>query len=78
MSPLTVNYTVNIDFPDEDAYVEANIFIAPLKDRMSQFKQNEGEAMSMYSINEVRKLKIVTGDLKVLDLLENYFHKGIK
>jgi mutator protein MutT len=70
--------TVQIDFPDEGVYVEGNIFIAPLKDRMSQMDQKEGEGMSMYSIAEARKLKIVSGDLKVLDLLESYFNRETK
>jgi len=67
--------TVPIDFPDEGVYVEGNIFIASLKDRRSQMDQKEGEGMRMFSIAEARKLKMVSGDLKVLDLLENYFNR---
>ncbi len=69
--------TVQIDFPDEGVYVEGYIFIAPLKDWLNKMKQNEGEGMSMYSIAEARRLEIVSGDLKVLDVLEEYFSREI-
>ncbi|MFA6888768.1 MAG: NUDIX hydrolase [Candidatus Woesearchaeota archaeon] len=53
-----------------ELYVEGHIFIAPLGNKMSQFKLQEGDGMKLFSFSEAKQLKMVTGDNQVIEIIE--------
>jgi 8-oxo-dGTP diphosphatase len=55
---------------NEEVFVERHVFISPLKDNFSKFKQIEGERMELLSIEEAKNLKCVIGDDLILRKLE--------
>ncbi len=55
---------------NETLYVVRYVFIAPLDDKLSHFKQIEGKNMQLFSIDDAKKVKNVKGDDLVLKKLE--------
>ncbi|MFH1589506.1 MAG: NUDIX domain-containing protein [archaeon] len=49
-----------------DTLLDTHIFIAPLRDNLKKFKQIEGQGMKMFSFEETKKLKMVSGDDKII------------
>ena len=61
-----------------DLHVENNVFIAPLPD-MSELTQLEGTNMQLFTLDEARKLKLVSGvEAKAFDKLEAWFKDNLK
>ena len=54
----------------DDIFTDLFVFISPLNNKMREFTLGEGSAMRLFTIQEARKLKMVPGDEKVLDMLE--------
>lgn len=51
--------------------VLCKVFIAPLKDNLSKFKQKEGKNMKLFSLDEAEKLKMVCeGDIQIVRRLK--------
>lgn len=55
---------------DEDLIVERYVFISPLKDKLSKFKQIEGEGMQLFTLDRAKIAKKVAGDDLVIKKLE--------
>jgi len=55
---------------NDNLFVERYVFISPLKDKLSKFRQIEGRGMKLFSIDEAKKVKSVRGDDLVLKKLE--------
>jgi len=63
------NYKNTLD----DAYIiDRYIFVFPLGDKLSKFVLNEREKMQLFSIEEAKKLKMVSGDYETLDIISKY------
>lgn len=57
----------------EDGYtIDRHIFVSPLEDKISKFAQNEGEKMQLFTIEEAKKLKMISGDYEALDMVAKY------
>lgn len=54
----------------DNLYVIRYVFISPLENKLSQFKLKEGKRMHLFTIEEAKKAKSVTGDDLVLKKLE--------
>lgn len=50
--------------------VECFLYIAPLGDKQEHFELKEGKGMQLFTFDEARKLKMVSGDKIILDRLE--------
>jgi len=62
-------YIGNNNFKVNDLLIKCKIFISPLKD-ISEFKQKEGKGMKLFSLEEAKKLKMVSeGDIKTIEML---------
>ncbi len=61
-------------YKDSDWEVTHFVFLSKLPD-LSDFKQNEGDSMELFTIAEAKKLKLVGADYYILDDLELYFKK---
>ena len=63
------NYKNKLD----DGYtIDRYVFVSPLKDKISKFAQKEGEKMQLFHIEEAKKLKMISGDYEVLDMIAKY------
>jgi len=60
---------------NKEISIECHSFIVPLKHNLSKFNQLEGIGMKLFSLNQARKLKMVSGDELVLKRLEKIFKK---
>lgn len=55
----------------EDGFiVDREVFISPLEDKLSKFELKEGLEMKLFPLEEARKLKMVPGDYKVIDMID--------
>lgn len=52
--------------------IDRHIFVSPLEDKFSKFAQKEGAGMQLFSIEEAKRLKMVSGDYPTLDLIAKY------
>ena len=52
--------------------IDRFIFASPLEDKLSKFTQKEGAGMQLFSIEEAKKLKMISGDYQALDLVAKY------
>jgi 8-oxo-dGTP diphosphatase len=48
-----------------------HVFVSPLNDNLSKFRQKEGRGMKMFSLTEAEKLKISEHDKRVINDLKN-------
>jgi 8-oxo-dGTP diphosphatase len=52
-------------------FAEVYVFKSPLDDKQKYFKQNEGQGMKLFTIEEVEKLKLMPGiDKEILKLIK--------
>lgn len=61
-------------YKDSDWEITHFVFLSKLP-HLSNFKQNEGDSMELFTITEAKKLKLVHADYHILDDLELYFKK---
>jgi mutator protein MutT len=59
---------------DNESYNEIFLFVAPLGDLLKNAKQTEGRAMKLFSIAEMKNLKLNRSDGDVIQDIEKYFH----
>lgn len=60
---------------DDGYIVDRKVFITKIPENISELKDGEGDGYKTFSINKAKKLKLVPGDTKVLDMLEDYLIK---
>lgn len=60
----------------EDRYLIAELFIAPLKVELSDFKQTEGQGMKLFTMKEARDLKMNMVDPQILNSIEEYLERN--
>lgn len=60
---------------NEELSVEYHSFIVPLEHNLSKFRQLECSGMKLFSLDQAKKLKMVSGDELVLKRLEKAFKK---
>jgi len=60
-------------YKESEYFITNFVFLVKLPD-LSEFKQNEGEGMQLFSIKDAKKLKLVSSDYFILDDLNNYFY----
>jgi 8-oxo-dGTP diphosphatase len=56
---------------NEDFSVVLHVFVSPLNDNLSKFKQKEGRGMKLFSLTEAEKLKIPEHAKRVIIDLKN-------
>jgi len=57
----------------ENGYtIDRYIFVSPLKNKISKFEQKEGDKMQLFTIEEAKRLKMVSGDYEALDMVAKY------
>lgn len=62
-------YIGDNNFKVNDLLVKCKIFISPLKN-ISEFKQKEGKKMKLFSLEEAKRLQMVSqGDINTLEIL---------
>ena len=54
----------------DELTVERHVFISPLKDNLSKFKQLEGKKMRLFTLEDAKKVKSVRGDDLVIQALD--------
>lgn len=47
-------------------WADVFVFISPLKDKLKEFRQLEGDKMAMFTLEDAEKLKIIEGDKEII------------
>jgi 8-oxo-dGTP diphosphatase len=53
-------YAGDYSYEIDDLFVYCKVFVAPLRDNLSKFKQLEGKWMRFFSLDEAEKLRMVS------------------
>lgn len=57
---------------DDGYMIDRKVFITKIPENLKKLKDHEGGGCKVFSIAEARKLKLVPGDEKVIDMLKKY------